>query len=166
MTVLRWCDQGELLCARTEGGHRKIPEGALRAFLAGIGIPPPPQLEAERPLHRVVAVVPPDAAARVRAAIVGSAPVEVLHCAYAATLAVVGAPPACLLVHSAVTGVEGCGRFLQALAAVPGLLDRMDVFVVGPVETTVSARWFERFRAAELAVALRVIANRPVVVAR
>jgi excisionase family DNA binding protein len=32
-TVTRWCDSGKLSCIRTLGGHRRIPESAVRAMM-------------------------------------------------------------------------------------------------------------------------------------
>lgn len=32
-TVTRWCDSGRLACIRTLGGHRRIPESAVRKMM-------------------------------------------------------------------------------------------------------------------------------------
>jgi excisionase family DNA binding protein len=48
-TVSRWVDKGLLPAFRTPGGHRRIHEADLRAFLLARRLPMPPELAALRP---------------------------------------------------------------------------------------------------------------------
>ena len=54
VTVARWCDQGQLRCFRTPGGHRRVVREDLLQFLRRHGVPLPPELAEERPRLLVV----------------------------------------------------------------------------------------------------------------
>lgn len=53
-TVIDWCDQGELLCYKTPGGHRRINPVDLFSFMRKFGFPIPEELAREAPLKFLV----------------------------------------------------------------------------------------------------------------
>lgn len=54
VTVARWCDQGQLKCYRTPGGHRRVLREDVRQFLRQHGVPIPKDLEDALPRVLIV----------------------------------------------------------------------------------------------------------------
>lgn len=51
-SISKWVDTGKMGAFRTPGGHRRITEPALRAFLEEFQMPVPPELEPAPRLKR------------------------------------------------------------------------------------------------------------------
>jgi excisionase family DNA binding protein len=55
-TVVKWIKQGRLEAYKTPGGHRRIPETALKQFCQEFGMPAPGLLEASAEAPKVQAI--------------------------------------------------------------------------------------------------------------
>jgi CheY-like chemotaxis protein len=60
VTIARWCDNGDIKCFRTPGGHRRVMHLDLIAFLRAQKIPMPQGLEGDGPMRVLIVDDDPD----------------------------------------------------------------------------------------------------------
>lgn len=147
MTVIRWCERGILPSTKTDGGHRRIPESAVRAYLREKGLPVPEELLPvghDRP-NRFLALARPRVEPKIVTAFAGIGPVECLDDSYAFVVSAVAVPPRVMLVDA--DFATDAPRVIEPLLEHPPLADA-GLVVLGSQEKAFPGdariRWFPR----------------------
>lgn len=130
MTVIRWCEAGVLPFEPTRGGHRRISQDVVRAFLQDRGIPLPDELAEGKRAEpsRVVTLVAPARVSTVRRALHGLGTVAPQRDAHAAIVAIVSTAAEAVIVDA--TLVDDLPRWLAALERASNA-EATTLFVVG-----------------------------------